>query len=97
MLPNTYMNLKLSQLNCRQSRLSLEAIRMAISNSAGKLKQSYDDVRDMILAEEICRKDFGEFFGTNLALSVDDWGRGLVKSSKNKGRSRTQSRQQITC
>ena len=39
---------------------SWEAIRMAISNSTGKEKLKYNDIRDLILVEEIRRKDAGE-------------------------------------
>ena len=36
---------------------SWEAMRMAISNSARKSKLKYDDIRDIILSEEVCRRD----------------------------------------
>uniref|UniRef100_A0A2N9EYW4 Retrovirus-related Pol polyprotein from transposon TNT 1-94-like beta-barrel domain-containing protein n=1 Tax=Fagus sylvatica TaxID=28930 RepID=A0A2N9EYW4_FAGSY len=36
---------------------SWEAIRMAVSNSAGKGKLKYDDIRDLILSEEVRRRD----------------------------------------
>lgn len=39
-----------------------EAMRMVVSNFVNKMKLSYDDVWGMILAEEVQRKDFGEFF-----------------------------------
>ena len=35
---------------------SWEAMRMAVSNSIGKEKFKYNDIRDLILAEEIRRK-----------------------------------------
>ena len=34
-----------------------EAMRMAMSNSAGKSKLKYDDIRDLILNEEFRRRD----------------------------------------
>ena len=33
---------------------------MAVSNSMGKEKRKYNDIRDLILAEEIRRRDAGE-------------------------------------
>ena len=42
---------------------SWEAMRMAVSNSAGKAKLKYDDIRDLVLAEEVRRKDSGELLG----------------------------------
>lgn len=54
---------------------------MVVSNYANKMKLSYDDVCDMILTKEVHKKDFGKFFGTSLALSVDDWSWGPNKSS----------------
>lgn len=40
---------------------SCEAMRMAVSNYASKIKLNYDDVRDIILAKEVLEKDSGEF------------------------------------
>lgn len=42
-----------------------------MSNSTGKMKLNYDDVYDMILAKEVCRRDSGEFSGLGLALNVN--------------------------
>ena len=36
---------------------SWEAIRMAVSNFAGKSKLKYDDIRDLILSKEVRRRD----------------------------------------
>ena len=36
---------------------SWEAMRMAVSNSVGKVKLKYDDIRDLVMAEEVRRKD----------------------------------------
>lgn len=41
---------------------------MSISNSASKMKLSYDDVCDMILTEEACKKYSSEFFGIGITL-----------------------------
>ena len=37
-----------------------EAMRMAVSNSTGKEKLKYNDIRDLILAEEIHKRDVSE-------------------------------------
>ena len=39
---------------------SWEAMRMAVSNSTGKEKLKYNDIRDLIIAEEIRRREAGE-------------------------------------
>ena len=54
---------------------SWEAMRMAVSNSTGKAKWKYDDIRDLVLAEEVRRKDSGELLGSGSALNVDYRGR----------------------
>ena len=38
---------------------SWEAMRMVVSNSTGKSKLKYDDIRDLILSEEVRRRDAG--------------------------------------
>ena len=38
---------------------SWEAMRMAVSNLAGKGKLKYDDIRDLILSEEVRKRDAG--------------------------------------
>ena len=38
---------------------SWEAMRMVMSNSAKKNKLKYDDIRDLILSEEVRRRDAG--------------------------------------
>ena len=43
---------------------SWEVVRMAVSNSTGKKKVKYNDIQDLILAEEIRRKDAGETSGS---------------------------------
>ena len=50
---------------------SWEAMRMTISNSAGKAKLKYDDIRDLVLVEEVRRKDSGELLGSGSALNVE--------------------------
>ena len=38
---------------------SWEAMRMVVSNSTGKSKLKYDDIRDLILSKEVRRRDAG--------------------------------------
>ncbi|RVW61459.1 Retrovirus-related Pol polyprotein from transposon TNT 1-94 [Vitis vinifera] len=58
---------------------SWEAMRMAVSNSTGKEKLKYNDIRDLILAEEIRRRDAGETSGSGSALNLETRGRGHFK------------------
>uniref|UniRef100_A0A7N2LFB2 Integrase catalytic domain-containing protein n=1 Tax=Quercus lobata TaxID=97700 RepID=A0A7N2LFB2_QUELO len=57
---------------------SWEAMRMVVSNSIGKEKLKYNDIRDLILAEEIRRRDAGDFgkvyLADGTALDVVDMG-----------------------
>lgn len=48
---------------------------------ASKMKSSCEDVRDMICTEEVRIKDYGEFFGMGMALSVDYRSQGCERSS----------------
>ncbi|RVW95710.1 Retrovirus-related Pol polyprotein from transposon TNT 1-94 [Vitis vinifera] len=58
---------------------SWEAMRMAVSNSTGKEKLKYNDIRDLILAEEIRQRDAGETSGSGSALNLETRGRGHFK------------------
>ncbi|RVW19901.1 Retrovirus-related Pol polyprotein from transposon TNT 1-94 [Vitis vinifera] len=60
---------------------SWEAMRMAVSNSMGKEKLKYNDIRDLILAEEIPRRDVGETSGSGYALNLETRGRGNDRNS----------------
>ena len=40
---------------------SYEAMRMAVSNSAGKSKLKYDDIRNLILSEKVRRRDANKY------------------------------------
>jgi hypothetical protein len=62
---------------------------MALSNSAGKIKLSYEDVRDLLLSEEVRRKDAGETFGSSATLNLEAKGRS---QDRNSVRSRSKSR-----
>ena len=79
---------------------------MAVSNSTGKEKLKYNDIRDLILAEEICRRDVGETLGLGSGLNLETRGRdndrnsnrGRSKSkNSNQNRSKSRSGQQIQC
>ena len=58
-------------------------MRMVVNNSARKSKLKYDDIRDLILSEEIRRKD------VNIDNPQDQ---AFVMENKSKGRSRGGSR-----
>uniref|UniRef100_A0A2N9FQY2 CCHC-type domain-containing protein n=1 Tax=Fagus sylvatica TaxID=28930 RepID=A0A2N9FQY2_FAGSY len=60
---------------------SWEAMRMAVSNSAGKGKLKYDDIRDLILSEEVRRRD-----------ACIDNAEGQAFVTENRGRSRNKWR-----
>ena len=64
---------------------SWEAVRMAVSNSTGKEKAKYNDIQDLILAEEIRRKDAGETSGSCSVLNLKTKGKGNDRNS-NRGR-----------
>jgi acyl-activating enzyme 14 len=50
---------------------SWEGMRTAMSNSTGKSKLKYDDIRDLILAEEVRKKDSGESSSSGSALNIN--------------------------
>ena len=60
---------------------SWEAMRMAVSNSTGKEKLKYNDIQDLILAEEIRRRDAGETSGFGSALNLETRDRGNDRNS----------------
>ena len=57
---------------------SWEAMRIAVSNSAGKGKLKYDDIRDLILREKVRRRD----------ADIDN-AKGQAFVTENKGRNRS--------
>ena len=69
---------------------SWEAMRIAVSNSTGKEKLKYNDIRDLILAEEIRRRDAGETLRSGYALNLEIRGRGNDKNS-NRGKSKSRN------
>ena len=85
---------------------SWEAMRMAVSNSTGKEKLKYNDIRDLILAEEIRRRDVGETSGSSSILNLETRGRGNNRNSNrgrsksrnsNQNKSKSRSGQQVQC
>ena len=85
---------------------SWEAMRMAVSNFTGKEKLKYNDIRDLILAEEICQRDVGKTSGSGSALNLETRGRDNDKNSNrgrsksinsNRNRSKSRSGQQVQC
>ena len=51
-------------------------MRMAMSNSAGKSKLKYNDIRDLILSEEVCRKDASINNAQEQAFVIENKSRG---------------------
>ena len=66
------------------------AMRMAISNSTRKEKLKYNDIQDLILAEEICKRDAGETSRSGSALYLETRGRGNDRNS-NRGKSKSRN------
>ena len=58
---------------------SCEAMRMTVSNSTGKSKLKYDDIRDLILSEEVRRRDAGISNAQDQALVMENRGRNRSK------------------
>ena len=69
---------------------SWEAMRMTISNSTGKEKLKYNDIPDLILIEEIYRRDASETSGSSSALNLETRGRGNDRNS-NRGKSKSRN------
>ena len=79
---------------------------MVVSNSTGKEKLKYNDIRDLILAEEIRRRDVGETSRSGFALNLETRGKGNDRNSNrgrsnsrnsNRNRSKSRSGQQVQC
>ena len=84
---------------------SWEAIRMAVSNSAGKSKLKYDDIQDLILSEEVHRRDAStnnaqdqalvmENRGRNRSRGLDDWAKS---NDKSQSKARSQFKEMREC
>ena len=83
-----------------------EAMRIAVSNSTGKEKLKYNDIQNLILAEEIRKIDAGETLGFSFALNLETRDRGNNRNSNrgksksrnfNQNRSKSRSGQQVQC
>ena len=48
---------------------------MTVSNSTGKEKLKYNDIRDLVLAKEIRKRDASETSGFSFALNLETRGR----------------------
>ncbi|GKC96804.1 hypothetical protein Tco_1162246 [Tanacetum coccineum] len=65
----------------------------AVSGSIETTKLKFDNIRDLILGEDICRKTSGEY--SNSLLSAEDKGRGKKQdrgNKQNRGRSKSKKR-----
>ena len=58
---------------------SCEAMRMAVNNSAGKSKLKYDNIQDLILSEEVHRRDARISNAQDQALVMENRGRNRGK------------------
>ncbi|RVW70974.1 Retrovirus-related Pol polyprotein from transposon TNT 1-94 [Vitis vinifera] len=67
-----------------------ETMRMVVRNSTGKEKLKYNDIQDLILAEEIHQRDAGKTSGSGSALNLETRGRGNDRNS-NRGRSKSRN------
>ena len=63
---------------------------MAVSNSTGKEKLKYNDIRDLVLAEESRRRDASETSRSGSALNLETKGRGNDRNS-NRGKSKSKN------
>jgi hypothetical protein len=59
---------------------SWEARRMVVSNFAGKSKLKYGDIWDLILSEEVHRRDYGEASSSSSTLNLETRGRGQYRN-----------------
>ena len=70
---------------------SWKAMRMAVSNSAGKSKLKYDDIRDLILSEEVRRRDAGISNAQDQAIVMENRGRNRSKELDDRAKSNDRS------
>ena len=54
-------------------------MRMTVSNSAGKSKLKYDDIRNLILSEEVHRRDANRDNAQDQAFVTENKSRGRSK------------------
>ena len=75
-----------------------EVMRMAVSNSAGKSKLKYNDIRDFILSEEVCRRDANIDNAQDEASVTENESIGRSKGPNNQkfnGKSQSRDRSQF--
>ena len=76
-----------------------EAMRMAVSNSVGKSKFKYDDIQDLILSEEVHRRDASISNAQDQAFVMENRGRnrsrGLDDRAKSNDRLQSRGRSQF--
>ena len=79
---------------------------MTVSNYTGNEKLKYNDIRDLILIEEVHRREASETLGSSSTLNLETRGRGNDRNSNrgrsksinsNRNRSKSRSGQQIQC
>jgi hypothetical protein len=70
---------------------SWEAEMIVVSNSARNSKQSYEYVRDLVLSEEVHRKDAGETASSGVPLNLEARGKGQERNSV-RGKSKSMKR-----
>ena len=63
---------------------------MTVSNSTGKEKLKYNDIRDLILAKKIHKRNTGETSGSGSVLNLETRGRGDDRNS-NRGKSKSRN------
>ena len=72
---------------------------MVVSNSAGKSKLKYDDIQDLIISEEVCRRDAGISNAQDQAFVMENRGRnrsrGLDDRAKSNDRLQSRGRSQF--
>ena len=85
---------------------SWEAMRLAVSNSTRKEKLKYNDIRDLVLVEEIHRRNASETLWSDSALNLETRDRGNDRNlnqgrsksrNSNWNRSKSRSDQQVQC
>ena len=77
---------------------SWEAMRMAVSNSTRKSKLKYDDIQDLILSEEVRRRDANIDNAQDQAFVMENKSRGRRKGPNDRkfnGRSQSRDRSQF--
>ena len=71
---------------------SWEALRMVVSNSAGKSILKYDDIRDLILSKEVRKRDASSNNAQDQALVIGNKGKNRSKGHDDRAKSNDKSR-----